>query len=126
MSISSVSSVSFKGNENTTVQRQKGGAGKAVASFFIPGLGEFLDSRNKEGAIFLGSRLGTGILAGALRIKLVKNACEAVENNVSTIKGYKLLNVAIGLLGLASFGLTIANIVDAYKGGSDKKVDQNA
>ena len=125
MSISSVSSVSFKGNSQST-QRPKGGAGKAAITWFIPGLGEFLDGRNKEGALFLGSRLGVGALTGVLYTGFAKNILNAFANGASSFKGDKIIPAAITLLGLTSFGLAIANTVDAYKGGSDKKIDKQA
>ena len=125
MAISSISAVSFKGAENT-VQNKKGGAGKAVVSWFIPGLGEFLDGRNKEGAIFLGTRLGVGTLMSILCSQESKNTYNALRNDIDNIKGSKILTAAIGILGLASLGLAIANTVDAYKGGSDNKLDTQA
>lgn len=48
--------VNFKGEEKKT-----GGVGKAVASAFLPGLGQFIDGRNKEGALFLGATAATGL-----------------------------------------------------------------
>ena len=155
MAIQSVSPVSFKGNSNVqSNQRPKGGAGKAAVSYFIPGLGEFLDGRNKEGAFFLGSRLGVGVLGGLASRNIVKsatdnvsefvgNAMKQLDNDVESfdygnlIKGtinsyvdaFKANKVSSALYFTAfaaGMGLAIANIVDAYKGGKDNKVDVEA
>ena len=125
MTVQSVSSVSFKGNQQQ-VERQKGGAGKAVITWFIPGLGEFLDGRNKQGVAYLGSRIGVGALAGLLYSKQMQNILQAMDEGVEVAKSNKLLAPIVGILGLVSFGLAIANVVDAYKGGSDKKIDKQA
>ena len=53
-----VSPVNFAGNIDQP--KQKGGAVKAVASAFVPGLGQFLDGRNKDGAKYLGASVGLG------------------------------------------------------------------
>ena len=62
MSVNQVSPI----NTNIQQQRKTGGAGKAIASAFIPGIGEFLDDRNKEGAFFLGTRIGTSIITSKI------------------------------------------------------------
>ena len=115
--------VSFSGN-NTTPEKKTGGSGKAWASVFIPGLGQFLDGRNKEGAGYLigGTALGIGsrvLFVNALE-DAVKAACTSdVDFDISKYcskltKGKFIGAIALGLAGTA---LWIANIVDAYKGG---------
>ncbi len=155
MAIQSVSPVSFKGNNNVqSNQRPKGGAGKAAVSCFIPGLGEFLDGRNKEGAFFLGSRLGVSVLGGLASRNIIRsatdnlsefvgNAMRQIDTDVESfdygnlIKGtinsyteaFKANKVSSALYltaAAAGTGLAIANIVDAYKGGKDNKVDVEA
>lgn len=60
---------SFKGEE----PRKTGGGWKAFASFLLPGLGQFCDGRNKEGAMFLGGSIGLSILSGITWKKIVNN-----------------------------------------------------
>ena len=112
----------------TPVQPQKktGGAGKAWASVFIPGLGQFLDGRNKEGAGYMGASIAAGLGSHALVGSLSKdifNASKAasaagaqfdVGKYLSKLPKGKMWGMAA--LGLASTALWIANIVDAYKG----------
>ncbi len=135
MNIQTVSNYSFRGQSAAqTNQKPKGGAGKAVASFFIPGLGEFLDGRNKEGAMFLGSRLAVSGVSLALGSKIAKDTFTTAANgldgkdvaeNVSQLaKTSKAAKFAVPILSLASLGLTIANVVDAYKGGHSEKADE--
>lgn len=116
-------------NTNTVPQQKKtGGSGKAWASVFIPGLGQFLDGRNAAGAGYMGAGIATGIGSFALRSSLAKDifkaSSEAVDDAAFDITKY-LSKIPKGklygsiALGLAATGLWIANIVDAYKG--DKK-----
>ena len=125
MPVQALPSVSFKGNARN-YERSKGGAGKAAASLLIPGLGEFLDGRNRQGAIFLGSRLGVALTSVALSIRNSNNFFNAFlkENYEEAIKNSSKYAAPIFALGLAGTGLMIANVVDAYKGGSDKKLDE--
>ena len=51
---------------NVQVRKKTGGAGKALASASIPGLGQFLDGRNKQGAIYLGPGTAADIVSGLI------------------------------------------------------------
>lgn len=118
-------------NANAVSQQQQkktGGSGKAWASVFIPGLGQFLDGRNAAGAGYMGAGIATGIGSYALQTSLVKDIFKAssdavdgaafdVTKYLSKIPKGKLYGAMA--LGLAATGLWVANIVDAYKG--DKK-----
>lgn len=111
-----VSPVNFAGNIDQP--KQKGGAVKAVASAFVPGLGQFLDGRNKDGAKYLGASVGLGAASTLVSVSMLLE--EGAETLPKTPVGKF---VALGLMGLASTGLWIANIVDAYKGGKNAKAD---
>ena len=104
-------------------QRQTGGAGKAIASAFIPGLGQFCDGRNKEGAKFMGASVACGLGSLVLKNSLARDMLEISRDaaKVSSLKGSSKFKIAgLLVLGLATTGLWIANIVDAYKGGKNK------
>ena len=115
----SISPISFSGNIQET--RQKGGAGKAVASALIPGSGQFLDGRNKEGATYLGGSIGLGVASSLVGNSIMKNMAKSLEQNAEVMPKTPTGKLAaIGLIGLAATGLWIANIVDAYKGGKQE------
>lgn len=120
-----VSPVNFAGNIDQP--KQKGGAVKAVASAFVPGLGQFLDGRNKDGAKYLGASVGLGAASTLVSVSMLRKAAqaaEALEEGAETLPKTPVGKfVALGLMGLASTGLWIANIVDAYKGGKNAKAD---
>ena len=117
----SVNGVGVNPNVNypQTEQKQKGGAFKAVASTFIPGLGQFCDGRGKAGALFLGGTVAASLGSRALAISSlnsmapVEKAGEVILKSSGKAKYFGAL-----ALGLAATGLWIANIVDAYKGGN--------
>ena len=106
MSISTINSISFKGNSQQTNSNQKakktGGIVPAIASLAIPGLGQFINNDNKTGIKFLG---GSIALLGL--------------NIFSTIKHKPTLALATGISG---FVLAIASAENAYKG---KKAESN-
>ena len=94
--------------EKTEVQKNKGGGGKAIASTFIPGLGQMCDGRTGTGLKFLG-----GVTLAGIASKLAYASAVFAKTNKGLYAG-----IAAGLaLGLTTAGLWIANIVDAYKGG---------
>jgi len=108
----------FKGELNSK-GKKTGGAGKAWCSAAIPGLGQFLDGRNKEGGIFLGTFLGLN----AIRFLQSKNLYSAMwkQDITGAETALKKLhtkgNLALsGLLGIVGLGMWVTNIVDAYKG----------
>lgn len=117
-----VSPVNFAGNIDQP--KQKGGAVKAVASAFVPGLGQFLDGRNKDGAKYLGASVGLGAASTLVSVSMLRKASQALEQGAETLPKTPVVKIAaLGLMGLASTGLWIANIVDAYKGGKNAKAD---
>ena len=117
-----VSPVNFAGNIDQP--KQKGGAVKAVASAFVPGLGQFLDGRNKDGAKYLGASVGLGAASTLVSVSMLRKASQALEEGAETLPKTPVGKfVALGLMGLAATGLWIANIVDAYKGGKNAKSD---
>ena len=108
--------------------KQTGGAGKAVASGFIPGLGQLCDGRTKEGLGYMGANLGliagSSLLGRSIGKDIVEISSKAAKSagnfDVSKclIKGApKAKLVAACLLPVAGFALWVANVVDAYKGG---------
>lgn len=114
-----ISPISFSGNIQET--RQKGGAGKAVASAFVPGLGQFLDGRNKQGAGFLGGSIGLGVASSLVGHSIAKDMIKSLEQSAEAMPKTPTGKLAaIGLIGLAATGLWITNIVDAYKGGKQE------
>lgn len=114
-----ISPISFSGNIQET--RQKGGAGKAVASAFVPGLGQFLDGRNKQGAGFLGGSIGLGVASSLVGRSIAKDMIKSLEQSAEAMPKTPTGKLAaVGLIGLAATGLWIANIVDAYKGGKQE------
>ncbi len=114
---------------NIQPQNKTGGSGKAWCSVFIPGLGQFLDGRNKAGAIYMGTSIAAVLGTRALLGSAVKDVFRASETTItsnassatkylSKLSGCKVYGaVALGLAGAA---LWIANIVDAYKGNRKK------
>lgn len=105
-------------------QKKKGGAGKAVASAFIPGLGQFCDGRNKAGLASLGGVVGAGIGSRLLSVSYLNGLIKDVEKSgekAVVSGGTKAKFYGAIALGLASGALYIANIVDAYKGGKAKE-----
>lgn len=96
-------------------EKKTGGGGKAVASAFIPGLGQFIDGRGKDGAKYLLAFFGIGAASAGLSKSIVKDVLEAGEDSVkSGSRTAKLVGVAV--LGVAGLATYIKNIVDAYKG----------
>lgn len=116
----SINSVQSYQPANVQPTKKTGGVGKAAVSYFIPGLGEFMDGRKKEGAFYLGSRVGVGLAAGALSYSINKDTFQALaEDTIPVVKKHKLAGAAaLSILGL---GLAIANVVDAYKGAKTDK-----
>jgi hypothetical protein len=105
MQVSAISSgMAFRGSE----EKPKGGGGKAVASAIIPGLGQFCDGRNKDGAKFLLGSIGLGIGSKVLGGLALTAQSPAVQ---------KAGLAGAVVSGLAVTALWIYNIVDAYKGG---------
>ena len=125
----SVNGVGVNPNVNypQTEQKQKGGAFKAVASTFIPGLGQFCDGRGKAGALFLGGTVAASLGSRALAISSlnsmapVEKAGEVILKSSGKAKYFGAL-----ALGLAATGLCIANIVDAYNGGKQAQTVSDA
>lgn len=131
-SINPVNYTNFKGHD----ERKTGGAAKAWCSFFIPGLGQFLDGRSAAGAGFLGGALGLHILASALYkntfkpvIKQIEymdefSAAKNIEESFSILSKSKNF-IGFGIIAFAALGLKIISIVDAYKGGKTNTKQQH-
>lgn len=101
-------------------QKKTGGCGKAIASAFLPGLGQYCDGRNKEGTAYLLSTVGTGALAGYLNYSAGKDVLMAhriLETGAKKLSGLtKLKGYSAIVLALTTLGLWCANVIDAYKG----------
>lgn len=111
--------------EAESKENKKRHGGKAVASSFIPGLGQFCDGRIKAGLGFLAGAIGLGVLSRLSTkpmLKELKNfekaAMELKELPAIKIGASKML--APMIIGLGSTGLWIANVVDAYKGRKEE------
>jgi hypothetical protein len=96
-----------KKTEDVVSEKKKGGAAPAVASAFLPGLGQFIDGRNKEGCKYLFGTMGLSVLSWL--------ACLAGLAKGGKAGTAGVIAAAVG--GLAGSVLYIKNIVDAYKGG---------
>lgn len=113
--------------------KEEGRGGKAVASALMPGLGQFCDGRNKDGAKFLLGSIGLdlaslGIIASIVApvVKSFMNERAAMTEGVdlrtilSEIKNPKAKVIGLAGLAIVGFGLWVVNIVDAAKGGLKK------
>ena len=124
MSINAVSSnlanyqTALKGNKDK--QKKKGGLIPAVASTFVPGLGQLIDKRPKRAAVCFGRELAT--IAGTRALTLLSLAA---INKCKTG-----LSLAISLTSLAlSCVLPVfraTNIIDAYKGVHESELKNEA
>ena len=120
-----ISSVNFAGKIEQPKTQQKGGAGKAVASAFIPGLGQLIDGRGKDGAKYFGGVVALKAASGLVGLSIIKKAAKAIEQGAENLPKTPVAKVAaMSLIGLASLGLWVANIVDAYKGGKQAKIEK--
>lgn len=110
---------------NDTVElseKKKGGTGKAIASALIPGLGQIIDGRTKDGLVDFGTSLGIGAIGtaiGGLGYKsFVKNIQQCVKTGApKTPVGYYVALAASALTGIAAIANWVHSIADAYKGG---------
>ena len=118
----SIEAVNPSVNYQPVKQNKKGGGGKAIASAFIPGLGQFCDGRAKAGALYLGgvtaASLGGRMLSASYLNNLIQTTEKTGEALVKSGGRGKLYGAIT--LGIAATSLYIANIVDAYKGGKQK------
>ena len=102
-------------------KKKEKNVGKAIASGFLPGLGQILDGRVKDGAKDLGTILGLGIVgkltAMAGGVSFVK-ATEAAAKGISkTPYGYYAACAAGLVIGAATVAKWVHSVVDAYNGG---------
>ena len=108
--------LSFMGSakDKDSEVKTTGGAGKAVASFFIPGLGQWLDDRKKEALGFFGSFVALTV-ANRMNIKSLNDIDlnQVMENGA---KGLYKSPVLAGVLSVLGIGHTIYRVYDAYKG----------
>ena len=124
-----ITPISFGTNVNNNQKQIKtGGASKAVASAFIPGLGQFCDGRNKEGVKFIGASIALSAAFSSLSNSFSKTLITAVESGAEKLpKSGKNKLIGMAAIGVASSILYIANIVDAFKGNKSKKnIDKQA
>ncbi len=117
MSISALNSVSFKGNNTQPVrtERKTGGLAPAAGSFFIAGLGQFMNGNNKSGAKFLAGTVGLS----ALQIGLTAAAMNIKKSSAAAIG----LTGALIASSVAQLALKIADVVKAYKGEQPKAIE---
>lgn len=110
---------SFKGVEQAQIQTQlaqppkPSGWEKAVkgfASFVIPGVGQFLDKRNKTGWLHLGLLLGLAIISGIVGKKIYKGSFDGKKFYIQESSQYYGV---FNLLSFLSFGLKLGSCVDA-------------
>ncbi len=94
--------------------RKSGGAGKAWASAFVPGLGQMLDGRTGTGIGFLA---GTIALIGGTAATVAVGLNKAAGNVKGVSKGFIAGAVA---LTAAFYATRLADIVSAYRGKQDK------
>lgn len=116
--------VEFEDKKSAETPEKKGSAGKAIASAFLPGLGQFCDGRTKDGLKDLGAHIllpAVGTAAGMAGYLNFAKAVEAGAKSGVTKTPYGFY-AAIGVAALAGIG-TFANwihsVVDAYKGGKN-------
>lgn len=93
---------------DTPKVKNEGGAGKAIASTFITGLGQMCDGRTKTGVKMLGAELGFEIVSGALT--MLGMAAKSKIGSAAAIGGAVVA-------GFGALATKIYSIVDAYKGG---------
>ncbi len=89
----------------------------AVASYFIPGMGQFMNGNNKSGFKFMGIEALCGIVIGT--VVGAAQAAILVENPSKLIKKISSPVVTGIALGAAGVGVVINRIVSsvqAYKG----------
>lgn len=127
---------SFRGKNDD----ETGGGGKAVASFFIPGLGQFLDGRTAAGAGFLGGSIALQLIKFPLlkeynrAVKEESNAAfpkdvkinsfgDFFKRSKAPLKSPKVLEAMktskykkAKMLGWGALALWVVGIIDAYKG----------
>lgn len=127
MQVGAVSNVAFQGAVNEK-GKKTGGAGKAVASYFIPGLGQFIDGRNKEGAKFLGATLGLGAIGMFLQKDILKASLKGniegmMEASLKFTESKTKMAAVLGV-GVLALGVKIADMVNAYKGNKEPKAEE--
>ncbi len=103
-------------------KEKKGSAGKAVASAFLPGLGQLIDGRVKDGLVDMGTTAGLKALIGVAGLagyqNFVKTAETAAKTGISkTPVGFYAALAVCALAGIGGFANWIHSIVDGYKGG---------
>ena len=106
------SSIAFKGKKNND-EKLTGGAGKAVASFFIPGLGQLLDGRKKAAAGIFGSYIAI-TAANRLNFKGI---------DASSFKVLYKVPFLAPILGALGLGHLVYRTVDAYRGDKNENID---
>ncbi len=103
-------------------KEKKGGAGKAVASAFVPGLGQLIDGRTKDGLVDMGTAAGLSALSSIVGLagyqNFVKTVEAAAKTGVSkTPVGFYAALAVCALTGIGAVANWIHSIVDGYRGG---------
>ena len=108
---------SFKGVEQIQTQLAQppkpSGWEKAVkgfASFVIPGVGQFIDKRNKAGWLHLGLFIGLFVLNSIVAKKMAKSFFDEKNINTNNINNY--INIS-NLFSFLNLGLKIGSCVDS-------------
>lgn len=122
--------VSFNGNSYCGVNdvqkcktKGKGGFAPAAASAVLPGMGQYLDGRKKKAKHYMNLAAITGLLTSAFGFisahKISKENKVALETGQKAVKsfGAKFAGAAAIASGVATLGVYVASIIDAYKGG---------
>ena len=113
-----IASVSFSGKRQQPSASEKSDIGKAIASVFVPGLGQFADKRNKDGLKFSTGCAGISLIITMMIASLKENFVDLMTNRRLT-KNPKTAIAKLILLGATSItgvALWFSNVSDAYKG----------
>ena len=120
MSISTINSISFKGNSQQTNSNQKakktGGIVPAVGSFFIPGLGQFINGNNEAGFKFLAKHIA---LMALYKLSMLADYIGVRKSSSALIIASFIGSI---ISTIANLTLRISSAENAYKG---KKAESN-
>ena len=97
-------------------KKKEKNVGKAVASGIVPGLGQIIDGRTKDGLKDMGKNVGLNILGTATGIAGYLNFVKATQAG-KTPYGYYAACAAGLAIGAAAIANWVHSIVDAYNGG---------
>ena len=109
--------ISGKDKQSKSKDDKSGDWGKAIASTFIPGLGQFCDGRVSDGFKQIGAVVGLTAVSKLASLKFLDAFAKAAETAGKVSLGGKAAYAAAVVAGLGAFAAHVYNIVDAYKGG---------